>query len=92
MTLKRFSLKKRYYVVLVSRDEGGGLRKIPVPLHYAYVFIAAAVIGTFTVAGLAGDYLSGLVKLDNQLLILLDIDKIFGDEEIDPLKNAVAAE
>ena len=62
MTLKRFSLKKRYYVVLVSRDEGGGLRKIPVPLHYAYVFIAAAVIGTFTVAGLAGSYSRMLIK------------------------------
>ena len=36
-----------------------------------------------TVAGLGRDYLSGLVKLDNQLLILLDIDKIFGEEEID---------
>jgi len=43
-----------------------------------------------TVAGLGRDYLSGLVKLDKQLLILLDIDKIFGDEEIDAMKDAVA--
>ena len=43
-----------------------------------------------TVAGLGRDYLSGLVKLDKQLLILLDIDKIFGDEEIDVMKDAVA--
>ena len=35
-----------------------------------------------TVAGLGRDYLSGLVKLENQLLILLEIDKIFGEEEI----------
>ena len=63
MTLKRFSLKKRFYVVLVSRDEGGGLHKIPVPLHYAYVFIAAAVIGTFTIAGLAGSYSRMLIKM-----------------------------
>lgn len=34
-----------------------------------------------TVAGLGREYLSGLVKLDERLLILLDIDKIFGDEE-----------
>ena len=42
-----------------------------------------------TVAGLGRDYLSGLVKLDKQLLILLDIDKIFGDEEMDVMKDAV---
>jgi murein DD-endopeptidase MepM/ murein hydrolase activator NlpD len=47
---------------VVSRDEGGSLRKIPVPLHYAYVFIAAAVIGTFTIAGLAGSYSRMLIK------------------------------
>jgi purine-binding chemotaxis protein CheW len=45
-----------------------------------------------TVAGLGRDYLSGLVKLDKQLLILLDIDKIFGDEEIDVVRDAVAGE
>jgi purine-binding chemotaxis protein CheW len=33
-----------------------------------------------TVAGLGRDYLTGLVKLQNRLLILLDIDKILGDE------------
>ena len=62
MTLKSSSLKKRFYVVLVSRDENGSLRKIPVPLHYAYVFVAAAVIGTFTIAGLAGSYSRMLIK------------------------------
>jgi purine-binding chemotaxis protein CheW len=35
-----------------------------------------------TVTGLGRDYLSGLVKLDNRLLILLEIDKIFGEEEL----------
>ena len=55
-------MKKRYYIVLVSRDEGGSLRKVPVPLHYAYVFVAAAVIGTFTMAGLAGSYSRMLIK------------------------------
>lgn len=45
-----------------------------------------------TVAGLGRDYLSGLVKVDNRLLILLDIDKIFGEEQILTLKDAVAAD
>ncbi|MEE8452159.1 MAG: chemotaxis protein CheW [Thermoguttaceae bacterium] len=33
-----------------------------------------------TVAGLGREYLTGLVKLEDQLLILLDIDKILGEE------------
>ncbi|NUQ66579.1 MAG: chemotaxis protein CheW [Pirellulales bacterium] len=34
-----------------------------------------------TVAGLGREYLTGLVKLENRLLILLDIDKILGQED-----------
>jgi murein DD-endopeptidase MepM/ murein hydrolase activator NlpD len=59
---KRFHLKKRYYIMLVSRDESGTVRKVPVPLHYAYVFVAAAVIGAFTITGLAGSYSRMLIK------------------------------
>jgi hypothetical protein len=62
LTSKRFSLKKRFYVVLVSRDEAGGLRKLPVPLHYVYAFAAVAVIGAFTITGLAGSYSRMLIK------------------------------
>ncbi|GAC1416317.1 MAG: hypothetical protein NVS1B6_18250 [Steroidobacteraceae bacterium] len=56
------NLKKRFYIVLVSREQDGTLRKVPVPLHYAYAFVAAAVIGAFTVAGLAGSYSRMLIK------------------------------
>jgi murein DD-endopeptidase MepM/ murein hydrolase activator NlpD len=55
-------LKKRYYIMFVSRDESGVLNKVPVPLHYAYIFVAAAVIGMFTVTGLAGSYSRMLIK------------------------------
>jgi purine-binding chemotaxis protein CheW len=34
-----------------------------------------------TVAGVGHEYLTGLVKLDNRLLILLNIDKILSDDE-----------
>jgi len=34
-----------------------------------------------TVAGLGQEYLNGLVKLDDRLLILLNIDKIFTEED-----------
>ncbi len=56
-------MKKRYYILLVSRDEDGTLNKVPVPMHYAYVFVAAAVVGLFTVTGLAGSYSRMLVKM-----------------------------
>ncbi len=55
-------LKKRYYIMFVSRDENGVLDKVPVPLHYAYIFVAAAVIGMFTITGLAGSYSRMLIK------------------------------
>lgn len=34
-----------------------------------------------TVAGLGREYLTGLVKLENRLLILLDLDRILGEED-----------
>jgi murein DD-endopeptidase MepM/ murein hydrolase activator NlpD len=55
-------LRKRYYIIFVAREEDGRLRKIPVPMHYAYVFVAAAVVGAFTLAGMAGSYGRMLVK------------------------------
>jgi len=43
-----------------------------------------------TVAGLGREYLTGLVKLENRLLILLDIDKILGEEETAALEGVAA--
>jgi len=43
-----------------------------------------------TVAGLGREYLTGLVKLDTRLLILLDIDKILGEEEVAAVEAATA--
>ncbi len=58
-------LRKRYYILFVARDEEGQLRKIPLPLYYAYGFVAAAVVGTFTIVGLAGSYTRMLLKTEN---------------------------
>jgi murein DD-endopeptidase MepM/ murein hydrolase activator NlpD len=55
-------LRKRYYIIFVARQDDGDLRKIPIPLHYAYVFVAAAVLGLFTITGLAGSYSRMLLK------------------------------
>jgi murein DD-endopeptidase MepM/ murein hydrolase activator NlpD len=48
--------------MFVSRDDDGTVNKVPVPLHYAYIFVAAAAIGMFTITGLAGSYSRMLIK------------------------------
>jgi murein DD-endopeptidase MepM/ murein hydrolase activator NlpD len=58
-------LRKRYYIVFVARDEDGHLRKIPLPLKYAYGFVVAAIIGAFTIVGLAGSYTRMLLKTES---------------------------
>ncbi len=55
-------MRRNYYIVFVAREEDGRLRKIPVPLHYAYIFLAAAVVGMFTITGMAGSYSRMLLK------------------------------
>jgi len=56
-------LRKRYYVMLVMRDAEGQLRKIPIPLHYLYVFVAGALIGMLSITGIAGSYSRMLMKV-----------------------------
>ena len=62
-------LRKRYYILFVARDEDGRIRKIPLPLQYVYGFVAAALVGAFTIVGLAGSYTRMLLKTEsfNQL-------------------------
>ncbi len=63
------SLKKHHYVVFISRNENGQLQKLPVPMKYVYIFMTAAIIGMFTITGLAGSYSRMLIKTEafNQL-------------------------
>ena len=62
-------MRKRFYIMLVARNAEGELLKIPVPLHYIYVFVAGALIGMLTITGMAGSYTRMLVKAEryNQL-------------------------
>ena len=57
--------RKRFYILFVARDEDGRVKKIPLPLHYAYGFVAAALIGAFTIVGLAGSYTRMLLKTES---------------------------
>ena len=58
-------LRKRFYILFVARDEEGRVRKISSPLHYAYGFVASALIGAFTIVGLAGSYTRMLLKTES---------------------------
>src|SRR3974377_786215 len=58
-------MRKRYYILFVARDEDGRVRKIPLPLHYVYGFVAAAMVGAFTIVGLAGSYTRMLLKTES---------------------------
>src|SRR5437660_3508671 len=62
-------LRKRFYIMLVARNAEGELLKIPIPMHYVYVFIAGALIGMLTITGMAGSYTRMVVKTQrfNQL-------------------------
>jgi murein DD-endopeptidase MepM/ murein hydrolase activator NlpD len=63
------ALRKRFYIMLVARNAEGELLKIPVPMHYLYVFVAGALIGMLTLTGILGSYTRMLVKAQhyNQL-------------------------
>jgi murein DD-endopeptidase MepM/ murein hydrolase activator NlpD len=58
-------VRKRYYILFVARGSEGELRKIPIPLHYLYVFLAGALIGMMTITGMAGSYTRMLMKVMN---------------------------
>lgn len=62
-------MRKRFYILFVARDAEGQLRKIPIPIHYLYVFMVGALIGMFTITGMAGSYTRMLMKVTrfNQL-------------------------
>jgi murein DD-endopeptidase MepM/ murein hydrolase activator NlpD len=58
-------LRKRYYILFVARDEDGRIRRIPLPLRFAYGFVVAALVGAFTIVGLAGSYTRMLLKTES---------------------------
>jgi murein DD-endopeptidase MepM/ murein hydrolase activator NlpD len=62
-------LRKRFYIFFVARDEAGQLRKISIPVQYAYVLVAGLVIGGLCLTGIASSYTRMLAKVShyNQL-------------------------
>jgi len=88
-------LRKRYYIIFVSRDEDGSLKKVPVPLKYAYGFLGAALIGMFTITGMAGSYARMLVKTERFNQLRIEREALRKDykhlEEVDREKDVQAA-
>ncbi len=61
-TIKEEDLRKRFYILFVTRDAEGELRKIHIPLQYLYVFLAGTVLGMLSITGIAGSYTRMLIK------------------------------
>ena len=62
-------MQKRFYILFVARGDDGQLRKISIPLHYLYIFVAGAAIGFLSLTGIASSYARMLLKVSryNQL-------------------------
>ena len=65
-------MRNRFYILFVARDAEGQLRKIPIPIHYLYVFMVGALIGMFTITDVpvaqAGSA-SGLLSTTGQIAV-----------------------
>jgi len=57
-------LLKRH-IVYVTEDQNGDQSRVWIPMRYVYVFAAAAIVGMFTFAGMAGSYTRMLVKAES---------------------------
>ncbi len=56
-------MQKRFYILFVARGDDGQLRKIPIPVHYLYVFVVGAAIGFLSLTGIASSYARMLLKV-----------------------------
>jgi len=67
-------LQKRFYILFVARGDDGQLRKIPIPVHYLYIFVVGAAIGFLSLTGIASSYTRMLLKVSryNQLKVEKD--------------------
>ncbi|MGA7931413.1 MAG: M23 family metallopeptidase [Candidatus Sulfotelmatobacter sp.] len=62
-------MQKRFYILFVARGDDGQLRKIPIPVHYLYIFVVGAAVGFLSLTGIASSYAKMLLKVShyNQL-------------------------
>jgi hypothetical protein len=72
------TLRKRFYIFFVARDEEGQLRKISIPLHYLYVLLAGAAIGILSLTGIASSYTRMLYKVSQFNRLRTEQDELKG--------------
>lgn len=62
--LEAVILLKKRYIVYVTRGENGTVDRVLIPMRYVTVFVASAIVGMFTIAGMAGSYSRMLAKAE----------------------------
>ncbi|MGH9413890.1 MAG: M23 family metallopeptidase [Terriglobales bacterium] len=90
------ALRKRYYIFMVRHDWDGQMHRIPVPVKWVVVFVACALVGVVTIAGLAGSYGRMLTKVQafNELRSrqdLLESQLDHSRQDADTYKSEVAS-
>ena len=56
---------RRRYIVYVTQGEDGVVDRVGIPMRYVTMFVVAAVVGMFSIAGMAGSYTRMLVKAES---------------------------
>jgi murein DD-endopeptidase MepM/ murein hydrolase activator NlpD len=56
--------RRKRSLVYVTEDAQGGVERVSIPMRYVYGFVAAAIVGAFTIAGMAGSYTRMLAKTE----------------------------
>ncbi len=56
-------MQKRFYILFVARGDDGQLRKIQIPAHYLYVFLAGALVVGLSLTGIASSYVRMAFKV-----------------------------
>ncbi len=57
-------MRKRF-IVYVTQHEDGTVERVGIPMRYVTMFVAAGVVGMFSIAGMAGSYTRMLVKAES---------------------------
>jgi murein DD-endopeptidase MepM/ murein hydrolase activator NlpD len=70
------TLRKRFYIFFVARDESGQLRKISIPVQYLYVLVAGVAIGLLSLTGIASSYTRMLYKVSEFNRIRTEKDQL----------------
>ena len=57
-------MRKRF-IVYVTQHEDGTVERVGIPMRYVTMFVAAGLVGMFSIAGMAGSYTRMLVKAES---------------------------